>query len=263
MGYRQVTTEQLGAMWAQLKIGESNRKIAQYLGVDRKTVNHYAGRILELKIPAGASYAQALGHLAALRVDNAKPKPSMAVLAPYEEEIRLLIAGDRKAARQSMKAKTAWTVIKERHSLETLTSYESFKRFVRERGIGNPRPGSTVRIETDSGDETQIDYAKMGLWGIGDRNRIVYAFIGTLSFSRLPFVQFGVSQCQVAFAESIVAMLAFFGGSTRRITLDNLKAGVLQAKIYDPTINRNVRRTLRSLRDPCRSDPTYRPERQR
>jgi transposase len=233
-----MTTEQLGAIWAQLKIGESQRAIARYLGIDRKTVNHYAGRILELNIPSEASYAQALGYLAGLRVDNAKPKPSLAILAPYEEEIRLLIAGDRKAARQSMKAKTAWIVIKERHSLGTGTSYESFKRFVRERGIGNPRPGPTVRIETDPGDETQIDYAKMGLWTVGDRDRIVYAFMGTLSFSRLPFVQFGISQCQVSFAESIVAMLAFFGGSTRRITLDNLKAGVLQAKIYDPTINR-------------------------
>ena len=69
----------------------------------------------------------------------------------------------------------------------------------------------------------------MGLWVAGDRNRIVFAFIGTLSFSRLPFVQFGLSQNQIAFAESIVAMLAFFGGSTWRITLDNLKAGVLRA----------------------------------
>ena len=141
MGYRLVTTEQLGAIWAQLKIGESHRAIARYLGIDRKTVNHYAERILELKIPPEARYSEALGHLVALRVDNAKPKPSLAVLAAYEDEIRLLIAGDRKAARQPMKAKTAWTVIKEQHSLETGTSYESFKRFVRERGIGNLRPG--------------------------------------------------------------------------------------------------------------------------
>jgi len=238
MGYRLVTTQQLGAIWAQLKIGESRRAIARYLGIDRKTVNHYAERILELRIPPEANYTQALGQLVGLRVDNAKAKPSRVVLAAYEEEIRGLVDGDRKAARQPMKAKTAWKVISERHNLEAAASYESFKRFVRERGIGSPRPGPTVRIETEPGDETQIDYAKMGLWVVGLQNRIIFAFIGTLSFSRLPFVQFVVSQNHVSFAGSIVAMLAFFGGCTRRLTLDNLKAGVLQAKIYDPTLNR-------------------------
>jgi hypothetical protein len=53
-----------------------------------------------------------------------------------EEEIRDLVGGDWKAGRQPMKAKTAWSVIRERHSLELGgTSYETFKRFVRERGI--------------------------------------------------------------------------------------------------------------------------------
>ena len=233
-----MTTQQLGAIWAQLKIGESRRAISRYLGIDRKTVNHYAERILELKIPPEANFAQALAQLRELCLDNAKIKPSMAVLAVYETEIRGLVDGDRKAARQPMKAKTAWKVISERHNLAAAASYESFKRFVRERGIGHPRHGPTVRIETEPGEETQIDYAKMGLWAVGCQNRIIYAFIGTLSYSRLPFVQFGVSQNQVSFAESIVAMLAFFGGSTWRLALDNLKAGVLQAKIYDPTLNR-------------------------
>jgi len=238
MGYRLVTTQLLGVLWTQLKIGETNRAIARHLGMDRKTVNVYADKILKLAIPPDASFNQALGCLAALRVENAKAKPSMALLAPLEDEIRDLVGGDRKAGRQGMKAKTAWSVIRERHSLEPGTSYESFKRFVRERGIGSPRAVATVRIETDPGDETQIDYAKMGLWTVGPRNRVIYAFIGTLSFSRLPFVHFSTSQDQVSFAESIVAMLAFYGGSSHRITLDNLKSGVLNANIYDPTLNR-------------------------
>jgi transposase len=238
MGYRLVTTEQLGVIWTQLKIGETNRAIARHLGMDRKTVNVYADRILKLAIPPDASFSQALGCLATLQANNAKAKPSMARLAPLEGEIRDLIGGDRKAGRQPMKAKTAWSVIRVRHSLEPGTSYESFKRFVRERGIGSPRPVATVRIETEPGDEIQIDYAKMGLWIVGQRNRLIQAFIGTLSFSRLPFVHFSTSQDQVSFAESIVAMLAFYGGSSHRITLDNLKSGILNANIYDPTLNR-------------------------
>ena len=239
MGYRLVTTEQLGAVWVQLKIGASNRAIARDLGFDRKTVNVYSEKILALGIAPSASYGEALGRLATLLVDNGKAKPSMAVLGPFEDEIRALVGGDRESGRLPMKAKTAWLVISERHAPVAVgTSYETFKRFVRERRIGQLRPEPTVRIETESGDEIQVDYAKMGLWYVGGRNRIIYAFIGTLSFSRLPFVRFCTSQDQVAFAESIVDMLAFFGGSPRRITLDNLKAGVLDPDIYDPTINR-------------------------
>lgn len=238
MGYRLVTTEQLGVIWTQLKIGETNRAIARHLGMDRKTINLYAERILKLTIPPDASFNQALGYLAALQGNNAKAKPSMARLTPLEDEIRDLVGGDRKVGRQPMKAKTAWLVIRERHNLESGTSYESFKRFVRERGIGSPRPAATVRIETEPGDETQIDYAKMGIWAVGPRSHVIYAFIGTLSFSRLPFVHFVTSQDQVSFAESIAVMLAFYGGSSHRITLDNLKSGVLAANIYDPTLNR-------------------------
>jgi transposase len=238
MGYRRVTTEQLGVIWTQMKSGASNRAIARDLGFDRKTIKTYVEAIRNLGFPQETSHEEALRVFAEHRVGNEKPKPARAVLAPFTEEIRELIAGDRKANRQPMKAKTAWLVVNERHNLDKTTSYETFKRFVKERRISRPVSGPTVRIETQPGDETQIDYAKMGLWPIGGRNRVVQAFIGTLAYSRLPFVHFCTSQDQASFACSITRMLDFYGGSTRRINLDNLKAGVLEADIYDPTLNR-------------------------
>lgn len=177
MGYRLVTTEQLGVIWAQIMIGESNRAMARRLGLDRGTVNVYATKIRALAIPAET---------------------------PYTES----------------------------------SSYESFKRFVRERALCRGAVKPVSRIEVEPGAETQIDYAKMGTWPVGGRERVVSAFIGTLSFSRLPFVRFSTSQDQVSFASSIVAMLNFFGGSTRLINLDNLKAGVVGVDLYDPVLNR-------------------------
>ena len=68
--------------------------------------------------------------------------------------------------------------------------------------------------------------------------RIVNAFVGTLGYSRLPFVRFGISQDQASFSASIVGMLAYYRGAPRRINLDNLKAGVIKVDLYDPTLNR-------------------------
>ena len=54
MWYRLVATEQLGAIWVNLKLGASNRAIARDPGFDRKTVNAYVQGILKLGIPATA-----------------------------------------------------------------------------------------------------------------------------------------------------------------------------------------------------------------
>jgi transposase len=238
MGYRLVTVELLGLIWSQLSLGESQRAIARNLGVDRSTINGYAAKIKECKIPIGTSYQDALAPLGVLATENAKEKPARAILEPLEAEIQGLLAGDRTKGIQPMKAKTAWIVIRDRHVLGSKTSYESFKRFVRDRRLCHGRPGPTVRIEVEPGAELQVDYAKMGIWAVGTKNRVVYAFIATLSYSRLPFVLFGTSQNQVSFATAIAAAFAYYGGCPARINLDNLKSGVIVADIYDPELNR-------------------------
>lgn len=238
MGYRLVTTDQLGLIWSQTMLGQSNRSIARRLGFDRGTVNEYAEKIKALGIEPDTPFQDVLARLAALASANAKGQPALAVLEPLAEEIRSLLHGDRASRVQPMKVRTTWLVVSERHGLEGKTSYESFKRFVRIRALRGGAPKPTIRIEVEPGQEIQIDYAKMGSWVVGGRSRFVYAFVGVLSFSRLPFVLFGTSQDQVSFASAITAMLAFYGGSTTFLNLDNLKAGVIKATLYDPALNR-------------------------
>ena len=238
MGYRLVTIDELGQIWTRLKRRESQRAIARALGFDRKTIKVYAEGIQKLALAAEMGYDEALAPLDVLLVKNARQKPAMTVLDDLEEEIRVLLVGDRAKFKEPMKAKTAWIVIRERHNLSGKTSYESFKRLVRERRLVSGQPKATVRIEVEAGAETQIDYAKMGVWAIGGKNRLVYSFIGVLSCSRLPFVLFVTTQDQANFAKSIVVMVSWFGGATTRLNLDNLKSGVLRADIYDPSLNR-------------------------
>jgi hypothetical protein len=60
-----------------------------------------------------------------------------------------------------------------------------------------------------------------------------------LSYSRLPYIEFCTSQNQASFTESTQRLVHFHGGAVERLNLDNLKAGVLSADIYDPVINRS------------------------
>lgn len=239
MGYRKVNEELLWCVYSRLRTGDSNRKIASTLRLDRKTVDHYAERLGALDLPVGLSYIELLERLKPVVPANAKPKPATLFLAPYADEIRLLITGDKENGKSPMKAKTAWDVVSHRHDLTGKTSYETFKRFVREHNLTEARSVAVPRIETEPGEEVQIDYGKAGMKNVASRRRAINAYCGILSCSRLPFVQFVLTQDEVSFAQSTADMFTFYGGVTGRINLDNLKSGVLNADIYDPTLNRS------------------------
>jgi|GEM_PF-6397511 hypothetical protein len=93
-----------------------------------------------------------------------------------------------------------------------------------------------------------------------DARRTVHAFIGVLACSRLPFIQFVWGQSQSSFIASIIAMFTFWGGVTKRLNLDNLKAGVIKADIHDPVLNRSLSEAADHYHffiDPCRvASPT-------
>lgn len=90
------------------------------------------------------------------------------------------------------------------------------------------------------GEEAQVDFGYVGL--MRDKNsgkmRKTYALIMTLSYSRYRFVQFTFKQDVKTWVECHIKAFRFFGGVPQRVLLDNLKAGVIKADIYDPTINR-------------------------
>ncbi len=239
MGYRKVNEELLWNVYVRIRAGDSNRQIATTLKLDKKTVNRYSERLGELDLPVGLSYIELLERLKPVVPANAKPKPATVFLAPYADEIRQLITGDKETGKAPMKAKTAWDVVSHRHDLTGKASYETFKRFVREHSLAEARPVAVPRIETEPGEEVQIDYGKAGMKNVASRRRAINAYCGILSCSRLPLVQFVLTQDEVSFCQSTADMFTFYGGATDRIDLDNLKAGVLAADIYDPTLNRS------------------------
>lgn len=84
-----------------------------------------------------------------------------------------------------------------------------------------------------------MDYAKMGRLfnSKTGKKESVHAFLGILSHSRLPFIEFVRNQDQQSFASSFVSMFEFYGRVPEFITTDNLKTGVIRASLDDPEIN--------------------------
>ena len=233
--------------------------IAGAVGCDRKTVRSYIelARTMGLNredfIPERKEELLPRLQEAASRRVHAKATGQL-LLEPHVDEILALINDHE----NPLKPKTAFLVIARRYGLIGKTSYSSFKRLARSRQLSVKARRSTCRIETRPGEQTQIDYAKMGLLldPLLKRRRVVYAFIGTLGFSRHKFIQFVFTQDQASFTQSHVDMAAWFGGVTKVLTIDNLKTGILKPHIYDPVFNRayaDFAEHYHTHIDPCRT----------
>jgi transposase len=222
--------------------GQNISQIARTLSYDRKTVRcyvrlaHICGLSPDTPLPPKDEALRLLEEKA-----ESSPRPSIAqaLLMPFLDEIKGLINDPQ----LGLTAKSAFHVICQSHDLAGKVSYTSFKRFVRTHAFTLHPERLTCRIELPPGEEVQIDYCLITMMfdPQEDRRRKLYAFIGTLSHSRLKYVELTFSQDQVSFACSHIRMFEFFGGVPKRIIIDNLKSGVIKTDLYDPTLNRTYR----------------------
>ena len=152
---------------------------------------------------------------------------------------------------------TVWQRLRDERGLTA--SLSTFRRYVR-RTIRTVRPEDvTVRKPlTPAGEVAEVDYGRLGRWfdRIDQRWRTVWAFVMTLAYSRMTFVQPVIGCDQSSWVAAHVAAFAFFGGVPAQIRLDNLKTGVVRADIYDPQLNRAYAELAvhyATLLDPCRA----------
>lgn len=81
-----------------------------------------------------------------------------------------------------------------------------------------------LRIETQPGEQAQVDWANCGVIRIGTAVRKLSAFVMVLSFSRMAYVELSLSQCMEDFLAAHLHAFHFFGGITKKILYDNLKS---------------------------------------
>ena len=84
-----------------------------------------------------------------------------------------------------------------------------------------------LRIETSPGEQAQADWANIGTITIGKALRKLSAFVMILSYCRLMYVEFTLSQCLEDFLQCHINAFRFFGGVPKKVLYDNLKQVVL------------------------------------
>jgi transposase len=151
--------------------------------------------------------------------DETRRSPRGSILDPYKAKIDALIAKypDLSAVRvleEIRKAPDGYA-----GKISVVRSYLRQIRPVRGRVY--------QEVFYEPGQAMQVDWGTCGYVKIGTILRRVSVFIAVLCYSRLCYLEFCLSQRKAEFYRSLVHALKFFGGSTRRCIVDNLKAAVL------------------------------------
>jgi len=215
-----------------LVAGTSVREIRQQLRIG-------SGRFAKVK-----ALAEAYGYL-----NRSVPVPPFPQLVfPDREDRRSERASDNEAALQAKKEwiierlKSGWRPITVYEELGSSVTRSSFYRFLNRHGI--LRLGQTYRrvvpeIIHRPGEALILDWGKLTEYvdsGTG-KKKTVWAFVGTLGFSRYTMVRLVASNDLNTTIQAIESMFHEMGGVPEKITSDNPKCFATEASRYEPILN--------------------------
>ena len=154
-------------------------------------------------------------------------------VAPYRETVEKLLD-------QGVEMQAILQRLRDRHGYTG--SYSSVRRFVQR--IRPQDPQACVRIETLPGQQAQVDFGSAGRMLDPQRgiDRIAYAFVMTLSWSRHQYVELVFDQTIVTWCRCHLNAFLAFEGVPREIVIDNLKAAILKTALEDPIVSEAYRR---------------------
>jgi Mu transposase, C-terminal domain len=236
MARKEIRMEELMEVLYQSHRGRNISQIKRSLQLDRKTIRRY----IELAESYGFSrYEEARDDLYYMQL-AAKVQAGLKTPIGYSEAFKKTAlyqpAIEKLLSKKFMTPKQAYRILKKEHGYAM--SYSSFKRYM---NIKYPKePRSCLRIEVGPAEEAQVDFGSAGMMldPETDKLRRAHAFVMTLSYSRLPYVEFVFDQGQATWVKCHMNAFQFFQGVPMRIILDNLRSGILRPNTYDPVFNR-------------------------
>lgn len=112
--------------------------------------------------------------------------------------------------------------------------YTIVKEYVRKM---RPRtPDAYLTLSFAPGENAQVDWGSFGNVPVGNTRRQLSFFVMVLSYSRLMYVEFTLSQKQEHFLQCHENAFLYFGGIPQKVMIDNLKTGVLEHKRGEPAL---------------------------
>ena len=217
----------------RLRQGESERAIARDLGLSRMTVRKYHTRAEEagfLKAEVAMPTPEALATTLGVAIEA--PRTPSGV-EPYATVVAELLE-------QRVEVMTIFDRLHDDHGYRG--SYSSVRRYVQR---VHPQPARvTVRVHTGPGEEAQIDFGAAGPFvdPASGRARNAWVFVMTLGYSRHQYAELVFDQTVRTWIACHRQAFVWFGGMPRRLVIDNLKAGVLEAALHDPVLGEAYRR---------------------
>lgn len=254
--------------------GWSQRRIAEALGVDRKTVSaHVAAEASKrAKAPTGkaptgsdgSNWAKApTGSELREREDGSGPETCEVVVASATDAVSAAGKSELVLEQQASVSPRAtrsacgpWRTIIEAKLEQGLTAqrihqdlvaehgfqgcYPSVRRFVARLQTTHPLPFR--RIEVAPGAEAQVDFGTGIPVSTPDgRRRRTHVLRVVLSHSRKGYTEAVDAQTTENFVRTLENAFESFGGVPRTLVIDNLRAAVSRADWFEPELNPKVR----------------------
>lgn len=207
------------------KKGYNKSEIARMLDIDRKTVRKVLKDLNENGV--------------------VEKKKRVSILDPFKEFINIQVTKDLSAKRifQDMARDLGYE-----------GSYDTVKKYVAQ--IKKSPPKAYMVLNSLPGEEAQVDFGYIGTIKLKNgKRKKAWVFVIELSYSRYMYVQIVFDQSVITFLDCHKKAFKYFGGVPKTIKLDNLKAAILEADFYEPTIQRNYAAFAAHygfLPEPCR-----------
>lgn len=224
----------------QLKLnGESNRRIAALMSVDRKTVGDYVlrlistGKSFQILATLDEAALQALFPVTNTIVKDDAYKDLLDLVSIYQDEL--------------MKPGFTYQELWCRYRLDNPDGYGStqFKIHLQKAlGVNNLAGTASMHLDYIYGEKLLADYCGKRLEIIsretGEVTK-VESFVAILPASGMTYVEATESQQKSNFFRSTASAFEYFGGVTKLITTDNFKSAVTTAHTYEPVINKDFK----------------------
>ena len=187
--------------------GYNKSQISRMLQIDRKTVRAKLKESDE-------------------ELPQKKTRPT--ILDPYKEYIQIEVNKD-------IQAKRIFEDLVRDYDYQG--SYDTVKKYIH--SIREKKSKVYMVLNTQPGEEAQVDFGYIGLLNINGKKKKAWIFVMTLSYSRYMYVQIVLDQKVQTFINCHKNAFKDFNGVPEIVKIDNLKAAILEADFYEPTIQKD------------------------